>query len=608
MNLKSKKKPMGFGSQVDGRRQIIDKKKPGMLDAIQGADANSNYGATDSANTDVPEAATVPAQDTSGAVTLTADELRVLVARQADEVARNLNQSLVDQMQALQQDFDTQMTAARHQQERLQTEAQKAADEATRLKGIFTATGTAIPVGDAQSVNRSQRYGFNVNTMLLPSSAEPQGAAKDFYDIFQNPQYTPRQSVFDSTDGSEYEQIDTTYLDRYIRTHKDQVMSDMERLFKAHGYLRGSNRDATQGSTLGVSGSIQNAFLPFLSAIMRMSHVPRYIWWQFVTTQLELGRVPGNNILVPRFQWLDDPTDPNDFIVDNVSSSATFSQESQALSMLTTPIELFGYALGKGTKVTTRPIAIPEFISASSLVDLVTPLNSRLGQNYNALEDLIIRQLFEQTLNNPNNIYYNNAGTLSQTSASMNAGSDGTATEEAFNALFAEMTRRQIPLFPNGTRVGVLNGFSTAQFKNSLGGKLRATSEAEIQEVTSILNAGTLGDGLVKPSGYLGNYDNFMLFESGTISIGATGTEGVQNTTFGVGTNLTRDNYFFGPGVVGKGVSMPMEIRMDESNTFGTKMRFIWRSIEGWGTLDCTSTNPSQQDRVLVLRTTDRPM
>ena len=600
----TKTKPKGFGAPMDGKRGIIAAKKPGLLQTDAVTTAMHGYGGNDSV--EVPEAATVPPAD-DAPLTVNPAELRVLIAAEAERTARAMNQSLLDQMQAMQADYDIQQNATRQQQDLLQAEAQKAKAEADRLKSIFTATGNAIPTNDA-SPGASQRYGFNVNTLVLPSSQEPQGAAKDFYDILNNPQYTPRQTAFDPQDGAEYEQLDTTYLDRYLRENKKAVMADMERLFKAHGFLRGASRDAQAGSTLGTPGSIQNAFLPYLSALMRQSHVARYVWWQFITEKLELGRVPGNNVLVPRFQWLDDPTDPDDFVLDTSQSSATITTESQALTMLTTPVELFGYGLGKGNRVGNRPIAIPEFISASSMVDLVQALNTRLGQNYNALEDLIIRRIFQQTLANPANIYYNNAGNVTNTPGTMNVGSDGTMTEEAANSLFAEMTRRAIPTFDNGTRVATVNTFAAAQFKNSLGDKLKAQTEAEIQEVTNILNAGTLGDGIVKPSGYLGTYCNFMWFESGTISIGAAATEGVNSISFGAGARVARDNFFFGPGVAGKGVSLPMEIRMDDSGTFGTKMRFIWRSIEGWGSLDCTSTNAGQQDRCLVLRNTDQPI
>jgi hypothetical protein len=617
-------KARGFGVPVkDGKAQIIKKKRPDLFESDQAADAlNHGYFGNDSvdpeANTvptgTVPTATPAPTQQVdsnTGLIQISQDELNRLIDQRSTANAHSMNQSLMDQMTALRDAADDRARQDTEEKQRLIDEAATAKAEADRMKSIFNATGNSIPTGADNG--RSRNYSFAVNTLILPSSTEPKGAAKDFVDMFNNRGYTPVVNAYDPKDGEAYEQRDTSYLDRWLRdsNNRKHAITDMEQLFKAHGMLRGGDmgRDNQSGPTLGTSGSIQDAFLPFLSALMRTSHVARYIWHQFSTTRLELGRVAGNNILVPRFQWLDEPTDEDDYILDSATTAATISNESQALQSLTSPIELFGYGLGKGNKIGNRPIAIPEFVLASSMMDLLQALDSRLGQNYNAFEDLKIRRIFQLTLANSNNIYYNQGGSLTQTPASIQVGEDGTCTEEALNSMFGEMTRRGIPTYDNGSRVGVLNTYAATQLKNSLGDKLRGSSEAEIQEVTNILNAGSLGDGIVKPSGYLGTYCNFMLFESGTIGVGAVGTqgsEGVQDTIFGAGTRVTRDNFFFGPGVVGQGQSLPMEIRMDEAGTFGTKMRFIWRSIEGWGALDCSSTLPGQQDRVLVLRNADQ--
>jgi hypothetical protein len=598
-NTIKKKSQRGFGQD---QRSLILAKRPELTPAATGADG-ATYGGTDSLD-EVPEGASVPVQETS-TINVHPDELRTLISAEATKLAAQMNQDLTAQLQAVQADVDAMARRTQQQQQELQEEASKAKAEADRLKSVFAATGHTIPAGDRSA---GSSLGYNVNRLILPSGQEPQGSARDFVDILRNSGYTPRLTAYDPTDGNSYEQVDTTYLDRFVRANKSHLMRDMEVLMKAHGFLRGSSpsgQDAQAGNTLGTPGSVGSIVLDFLSSLMRDSHNPRYVWWQFVTTKLELGRVPGNNILVPRFQWIDEPINPEDYILDTETSSANISSDSQALQTLTTPISLFGWGLGRGNRIGTRPIAIPEFINASSLLDLIQPVNTRLGQNFNALEDLVIRQIFAQTLANPANIYYSNGAGITNTAGDLIVGSDGTANEEAFNQLFGEMTRRQIPTFDNGSRVGVLNTVATAQFKNSLGDKLRASTEAEIQEVTNILNAGTLGDGIVRPNGYLGTYCNFMLFESGTTAVGGAGTDGVNTITTGAGGVTMRDNYFFGPGVAGEGVSLPMEIRMDDSGTFGTKMRFIWRYIGGWGSLDCTSTNPGQQDRVVVLRNTD---
>lgn len=626
----------GFSRINSDKSQIISRKRPDLIDDqdkdnLQRPHQQLNFGGSDNAVKEevISDDTEINAQSL---ITFQKSEYDQSVAKAADAKSAYDNQDLVAQIRVMRSEIDAVAQKARETEDALVLEAKVAKDEVIRLKGVFSATGNSGALADAVmpqvqvdrpygaagttgsgAASSTPNYGYNINTRMLPSSSEPQGSARDFIDILNNSQYTPRSQVFDPNDGDSVEQLDNRQLDRFLQDNRDHLSKDMERFMKGNGFLRGSTdmgRDGQAGPTLGVTGSIRDAFLPYLSAYLRTSHQPRYIFHQFATERVELGRVPGTTILVPRFQWIDDPTDPEDYVLDSSTSSATISPDSQALQMLTTPVQIFGYGLGRGTRVGTRAISIPEFIQASSMVELQNALSSRLGQNYNAFEDMSIRRIFQQTLVNPANIYYNNAGEVSQTPASIVAGRDGTLTEEILNSLASEMTRRQIPTYENGFRIGIIQTYATTQFKNSLGDKIRASTESELQDITNILNAGVLGDSIAKPSGYLGTYCGFMLFESGTIGVGLPGqlnSEGVYDNIFGAGAPLVaRDNFFFGPGVVGKGVSLPMNIRMDDSGSFGTRMRFIWRSMEGWGSLDCTSTNPGQQDRVLCLRTADR--
>jgi hypothetical protein len=613
-------KPKGFGTPIaDAKTRLYAKKKPGLLNGvdragtigISGSDAvpEANSIATDGAEGE-------SADQTSGdkIITIKDSELNGVIAAKATEMAHSLQKDLMEQFQALKDDISRREIEYKESLTRTADEANQWKAEADRLASVFKATGTSAPIGDASS----SRYGLNINKLILPSSAEPQGAARDYINMLGNPQYSPRRSVFDPADGSEYVQRDTRETDAFIRKNIDSLNESFELLAKANGLLRGNRdnygRDNKPGFTLGTPGGIAEAFLAYLSDVIRMTHVPRYIWWQFPDTKLELGGVPGNNILVPRFATLDEPTSIDDFILDTATSVANISPEAQSLQMSTVPIELFGCGLGKGTNVGNRPVGIPEFIAATSMVQLLNVLNSRLGTHYNAFIDLWIRRLYQQAANNPANIYYNEGGNLTQTPANINTGEEGTCTQEILNAMSSEMSRRGIPTYQNGLRVAVLNTYAANQLKNDMDNKLAIVTEQQLQDITQILNAGSLGNGVDRLSGYLGNYNGFACFESTTTGVGLPGPanlEGVQTTTFGVGARTTRDNYFFGPGVVGQGVASPMEIRQDGSGTFGTSNRYIWRSIEGFGNMDCVSVNASgqptgQQDRVMILRTVDQ--
>jgi hypothetical protein len=618
-SIESKPKPKGFGIPIaDAKTRLYAKKKPSLLNGsdragtigISGSDAVPESNSVDS---------TIDLVDTSGdgtdeqPISIKKSELNGFIAAKATEMADTLQKDLMAQFQAMKDDIHRKDTEFKEQLTTVSNEANQWKAEADRLASVFKATGTSAPIGDASS----SRYGLNINKLILPSSAEPQGAAKDFVDMFNNPQYSPKRVVYDPADGSEYVQRDTRETDAFIRKNADALRDAFELVAKANGLLRGNRdfgKDSKPGFTLGTQGGIPDAFLAYLSDIIRMTHVQRYIWWQFPDTKLELGGVPGNNILVPRFALLDEPTTIDDFILDTATSTTSISPESQALQMSTVPVELFGCGLGKGTNVGNRAIGVPEFIAATSLVQLINVLNSRLGIHYNAFIDLWIRRLYQQATNNAANIYYNEGGNLTQTPANINTGEEATCTQEALNAMSSEMSRRGIPTFENGLRVAVLHTYAANQLKNDMDNKLAIVTEQQLQDITQILNAGSLGNGIDRLSGYLGNYNGFMCFESTTTGVGLPGPnnlEGVNSITFGVGARTTRDNYFFGPGVVGQGVASPMEIRQDGSGTFGTSNRYIWRSIEGFGNMDCCSLNASgqatgQQDRVTILRTVDQ--
>lgn len=611
-------KPKGFGIPIaDAKSRLYLKKKPSLIDGIDlsGTTGISGSDSVPEGNSIAPTDSSSPVDKVTGEIiTIKDSELNGLIAEKATVMAHDLQKDLLDQFNALQDDVDRRDKEFKQQLSTVSDEANQWKKEADRLASVFKATGSSTPIGDASS----SRYGLNINKLLLPSSSEPQGAAREFIDMFNNPQYCPKRRVYDPTDGEEYVQRDTRETDAFIKQNRDELRKSFELLAQANGLLRGNRdtfgKDAKPGFTLGGAGGIPEAFLAYLSDIVRMTHVLRYIWWQFPVTRLELGSVPGNNILVPRFALLDEPTTIDDFILDTATSVTSISPESQSLQMSTVPIELYGCGLGKGTNVGNRPIGISEFVTATSLVQLENVLISRLGTHYNAFIDLWIRRLFQQSAVNPANIYFNEAGNLTQTPVNINTGEEGTCTQEILNAMSSEMSRRGIPTLENGLRIAVLHTYAANQLKNDMDNKLAIVTEQQLQDITQILNAGSLGNGIDRPSGYIGSYNGFMCFESLTTGVGLPGPsnlEGVQTTTFGVGARTTRDNYFFGPGVVGQGVSSPMEIRQDGSGTFGTSNRYIWRSIEGFGNMDCCSLNASgvatgQQDRVMILRTVDQ--
>ena len=617
------------------------------IGAIRGSDeaeAPPEQPATESPNTDNKTGDDRPAvQNADGSVTLKPSELQALIAKAARDEAVKLhadvqaeNRALADEVARTKQEKDQAVLAA-------EQKAKAAADETERIQRVLEVTG--ISGGGASSDNASyQRTPYSTSFNRLGSDDIPRGAAKDFIEMYNNNAYTPRKQVVDTSTGETRTATDTRHIDSFVRhefkkDNGNQLLADMERLAKGHGLLTGGTDAALAGNTSGAAGSVPDGFLPYLSSYIRMTHAPKFIWWQFQNVQLDLAQRPGQTILVPRFEYLDEPTSEEDYILDTALASANISTDNQALIASTVPVEIKGYGLGLGTAINNRAIAIPEFIMATSMLELQGALMRNLGHHYYGFEDLMIRRTYRTAMFNTNNVFYNNQGTAVNDSTLVVDGSDGTMTEEFLASMWAQMNDADIPSLPDGKRIGVLSTRSMSQLKASLGDKVRALTEAQLQEMTNILNRTYPGGEIDRATQYFGCYEGFHLYETLSTSRGAAaGAEGVYagdaspagagalnitggvptpaNTT-SVGTVTTppanvilRDNFFFGPGATGNGVSLPMEIRQDDSNQFNTKNRYIWRSIEGWGALDVSSLDTAgaatnQQNRVFIGRTSD---
>lgn len=578
--------------------------------------------------------ATPPTMDASGTtIQIRPDELNDLVVARADSLLNERTAGIQAQMDAMDQQFREVQERADARVAAVTEQLTTANAEVERLNNIFRATGVSSGAsGDAAGQNGNYQGGtdYRVNFNTLPLSGEARGSAKDFMDILGNSAYTPRQQFMDSRTGEVRECMDTRQLDAFVRKNREHLAKDMERMAKAHGLLRGS--DATQaGFTLGTATSIPDGFLPYLSAEMRTTHHQKFIWWQFANFGIQLAQQPGQTVLVPRFEYLDDATSEADYIIDTATVSSNISTDNQALIQTSVPIIITGYGLGLGNNTNTRPVAIPEFIAATSMIELFTALNRVLGHNYNSFEDFLIRSKYRQALFQANNVWYNNNSAPTNDSTAIVAGSDGTMTEEFVTNMSANMDDADIEALEDGCRIGVLSTRAAAQFKISMDDKIQVPTEQQLMDMSNILIHSYPGSSVDRPMQYMGKYCGFHMYQNMSSSKGGVGSEGVyagnvlpvgagaldaappNTVTLGTATpanNVVRDSYFFGPGAVGKGTSLPMEIRQDDANQFGTKMRFIWRSIEGVGALDVSNLDTAgaartQQNRVFVARTTD---
>jgi hypothetical protein len=494
--------------------------------------------------------------DTSS-LNLTPEQLQQIIGATVDQVVADLradNQKLQQQLQEVQQNRDS-------------------------LEQVFRTIGKVAP---------------NLNTRIAATRDQVAGLCKDFIQALDS---APTKVWVNPSSGERYTQRDLSRAKRLFFKHRDALRDEMEQFARRHGLLCGDAIYSSDAPT--ARADIPPAFLDYLSLVLRETHAGRYIFWQFPFYKLELGKGPGDTIQVARFRWLPEAATKAD---RTLTPGVNLNAGSQALVAAAVSIILGERGLGKDANF--PPVAIPEFIMAYSMLDLENAVQTRLGHDYEAWEDLSIRTKYAATTR----VVYNDNGGVTTVPANVDAGDDGTCTENFLNNLYAYMSGLLIPPLDDGCYVGALNDRALAQFKNSIGDKFRFVDGAAVEELTNLLQSAS-NRVMGKASGYVGKYCGFHLFSSNAFSMGAAGTEGVQSETLGPGATLTRASYFFGRAAVCRAIGMEAEVRRDNNDDFGRLNRFVWLSHETTGYLDVDpAINAEQQLRVVEFRGVDVPL
>lgn len=463
----------------------------------------------------------------------------------------------------------------------------------TAIADLFNKeTGNPNPESDgAKKVNFNTKFGVGDGL---------KGAASDFVNILYDPEQTRTSLYVDGYTNQRYLQRDYSNLRRFFRKDRDAIRADMEFYAKKNGLLQGW-KDQTGSDAATLKTDIPDAFLAYLSMVMRETHSPTYIYWQFAFEGLELGKGAGDTIKVPRFTYLPSAS----AIADRQLTPGTATTSSnQNLSMGTVTVALEELGLGKGAG--SEPVAIPEFINAWSLVNLENALQSRIGHDWEDYTDFRLRSLlFSST-----RVVYNDRSSVVTSPGSVASdATGGTITLQFLNNLYAYMRALKIPTYQNGKYGIAFHTTALAQLKNDLSPdsfELNGT----VADIANLLN-GANGGEMERVSGYHGDIGGFMIFETNAHSLGAAGTEGAQNETIGIGSRVTRTSLAFGRNAVAKAVGMTMEVRRDANDDFGRLNRYIWLEHAGYGGLDIdparSGGGANEQLRVIQVRTTDQP-
>ena len=486
--------------------------------------------------------------------------------------------------------------------------------ELQRFKDVFKLSGSSIPHNQRSDQSQTTKAAGWTPDKGTPSylktfslSNEPQGAIKHAFDLLSSEAACPTKVWLNPHNGDQYTQRDYTVLQNFYRSNKQEFRDSFECLMKNNGFLRGDLvKDATAGYTAPTS--TPDNYLTVLSMMMRETHTPHYIWWQFPVTINRPGFGPESSLLIPRYSNLDEVVSEADFVGAQIDGTYfEVNNQNQALVMTTVPAQIREYMLGRGTTVGNRAVAIPEFFSTYSLTSLEQALNVRIGKNYRSFEDYICRQPFMST----NQVRYNNNDRVVDTPGAVTG--DGMMSHHFLNYLYAHMVGDlQIPPLDNGTLNLVTHPTAIAQIKDGLDEKMESPTSDHIMDLTNMLQSDGNAQMIDKVQGYVGTVNNFNLFVTNAHSVGSPGSVGVQNETLGgtpaIGIQTTYSSWAFGRGVAGRGIGMPMEVRSEGAGNFGRSLRYIWVSHERTVPIDCCPlvSNPataSQQLRCLEIRT-----
>lgn len=374
---------------------------------------------------------------------------------------------------------------------------------------------------------------------------------------------------------------------RYITVPRVKFAHDTEanRYWKENGPrifegFLGEFPNFFQSDAITTKASIPDEFLDMLSVIVREPTDTTFIHWQFALSVTDFGRTSGDTIRIPRFSRLPDPTDESS---RTLTPGTDISSSGQALEEAAVSLVLKERGL-------PTPVAISSFAQVRSFHDLMVIADTYLRRDYNCWVDNVLRNLFLTAAT----VLYPNG----KTSAASMTSSD-TFSKDFLLDIARKLNELDVPTFPDGYYVGVLNYNDYANLVKSLTG-----TREEFPKDLNTINRLLFPAGQGVATGYVGDFHNFHLFVSRNLAKGShTDSPVPPGVTSGGSPAITlRMSYFFGPGTVGRGIALPVEIRRADETDFQRRTKVIWYSLEAFGALDINADTATKSE-TRVIRT-----
>jgi hypothetical protein len=545
----------------------------GAVNEASAIDAVKNKEIIATASTDaetVPPNLTPPDQIVSMSATQLQELLQTALASAKETVTNDVKQETERDRQALQAELN-----------QTKNDLATAQGQATAITNVLATLGHTHPVTDKSSSLGIPAY----NKMIESGNDKIVGRVREWRDRIDS---AHSQNVQSKLTGRVYKQTDWRSSDRYLVDNRAALRDEVESYCRANGFFKGLLTDTAAAT---VRTDLLPTLLDFLSAIMRTTQSAKFVFWQLAYKDIKFGAGTGDTVQVSRVRDLTAPTSVSDTLLPITGPNGT----SQNLSINS----VSGVLTRRGLN---EPVQIPQFFSVYSLLDLETLVGNKLGKHQQADVDLRIRTRFLATTR----ILYNDGGAVTTTPADVGTGNDGTLTESFLNAVHAYITGTfLVDADDSGSCWLVAPSRALVGLKNSLTIRNRVIDKLSLAELTALFTFATNSD-VPTISGYVGTYCGFHIFESSAYGNGAAATEGVQNTTLGVGSTLTRTCLCGGWAAVARAVGMEPEIRRATEDNFQTTDKWTWISDEVVFDLDNDSAIAAeQQTRVFQLRVTD---
>jgi hypothetical protein len=485
--------------------------------------------------------------------------------------------------------------------------AAKAEKNAMQLGRVFEAMshGQGVPVGSIGN-------GFIPDGLspLVKSDSVPayhaDGLARDFKKLFEDSRTV---MVPDRLSNRTYSTRDTAQLREFVSTtDRHALRLGMEKMMARDGLLTGGARK----HDITAPVDVPHLYREFISSELRETFNPQRIFHQFVKPYSRPDAAPGQTVTIPRIHRTTAATTASAWKATYRGAVNTNRQPIESSSVII-PIEMWMM----GTE-NVAPIAVSEFVFASSLTELLSAVNENLNHNYRDWEDMVIREIYFSSTRK----LYSNDGAVVDAPGSVTAG--GTFTYEFLVNLCARMAEEGVPPYTaDGKYILWVSPKQLAQLKLSIQESRAPKDDVDIKALSEMLMPSMSLPNQYTLSGYSGSFAGFHIFSSNAVGVADSGTAGdiaVQTETTGAGAKLTRSALAFGGAPVGKVDAMPFEIVEDDYHRFNSERSYIWRSACGVAGIDVdpirtpiaetegTTSRASEQVGVYRVHTTDLPV